>query len=101
MDKKPQVFVWLREYLALDVIAVAQAAEFLLPGRVPDVKDNGPMARVEDQRVHVDTQCCCEGEKSGNECTGKPARPSGTQTAFTKNREASIIYSPINLFAMQ
>ena len=37
--------------LALDVVAVAEPAEFFLPGCVPDVEFDGPAVGVEDHWV--------------------------------------------------
>jgi len=42
--------------LALDVVAVAETAESLLPSRVPDVELYGAPVRVEHQGVHLDAQ---------------------------------------------
>jgi hypothetical protein len=42
--------------LALDVVAVAQAAEFLLAGSVPDVEADGAKVGVEGEGVDFDTE---------------------------------------------
>lgn len=42
--------------LALDVVAVAQAAELLLASGVPDVEADRSAIGVEDERVHLDAQ---------------------------------------------
>ena len=42
--------------LALNVVAIAQAAVLLLPGRVPDVESQRAEVRVEVQRVHLYAQ---------------------------------------------
>ena len=42
--------------LALDVVAVAEATELLLPGGVPDVEADRAEVGREGQRVHLDTE---------------------------------------------
>ncbi len=39
--------------LALDVVAVPEAAKLLLPGRVPNVELDLPAVGVEEERVHL------------------------------------------------
>lgn len=42
--------------LALDVVAVAQAAEFLLAGGVPHIEPDGAAVGVENERMHFDAE---------------------------------------------
>jgi len=42
--------------LSLDVVAIAQASEFLLPGRVPDVEFDGSAVSVKDEGMDFDAE---------------------------------------------
>ena len=46
--------------LSLNVVAVSEATELLLSGRVPHVEADGAKVGGEGERVHLDTERGCE-----------------------------------------